>query len=501
MTGRARLNIQLAGGMLMLLALPFLVARLDSVPAAWSGEGAYLQGAKNVALYGKYALLSGGEFRHVDPILTGAGPTVLLPVAAVFRLFGVGLVQARVVSVLYALAAIWLCSNLAARMVGERAAVVATALMVWSPWGSFVLMGRLAVGQMPSLAFMLLGLYLWWGSMDRDPIWRPLGSGVALGLASFSDQRSIVVLGALLLVGAADAAYYRRLGFRRWGIPFLVAVLSLAVWLCCLASVGGLSGWLSNLQTYSLATVFRPSRVLANFNNLARSGYLLWAVPAIAYLGLEMVRKRRDGLRECTLLAVICVWLLWFVLGSIGWVLYAFVPISLSSLLLARLFGDVTDDFRFDVHRLREALGEASISPLLARCSLALIPLFAIGYGVLVDVDAILHEGNKSAQQMADYLDAHVASDALVETGEWEISFLSQKRFHHPPFHVLDALTRRDQLGVAPEGEPYSPEPFRPDYLVDGPWSGWARLYDEYVERDCALETAVGPYTLYACAQ
>ena len=56
-------------------------------------------------------------------------------------------------------------------------------------------------------------------------------------------------------------------------------------------------------------------------------------------------------------------------------------------------------------------------------------------------------------------------------------------------------------LGVAPEGEPYSPEPFRPDYLVDGPWSGWARLYDEYVERDCALETAVGPYTLYACAQ
>jgi 4-amino-4-deoxy-L-arabinose transferase-like glycosyltransferase len=498
MSDRARTQTQLLAGLLMLLALSLLI-RLGSWPPTWSGEGAHLQAAKNLALHGRYALLSGDAFRPYDPMLAGAGPTVLLPAAALLRLFGIGLVQGRLVSVVYALAAIGLCYNLAARMMDARAALVATALMVWSPWGSFLQMGRLAAGQMASLAFVLLGLALLWRSIDRASFWPSLGCGVAFCLAALSEQQSVVVVGALLVVGVADLTSYRRLGLRRWGVPLLVMLLMLAAWLSLLGVAGSLSGWLRNLQTYSLATVFRPGRVLANFNNLAMSGYLLWAVPGIVYLALEMVRKGRDGLRECALLALVCVWLLWFVFASIGWVHLAFVPVSLTALLLGRLFGDLTEGFGFDLQLVQGALRGAKANSLLSRLSLALLPLVAIGYGVLLDVDGLLNEADWSAQEMARYLDERVPSDALVETWEWELSFLGEGRFHLPPFEVTDDVIRQEQFGTEPAGGAYSLEAVRPEYVVEGPWSFDVGLYEDYIEERCALETHVGPYDLYAC--
>jgi hypothetical protein len=168
-------------------------------------------------------------------------------------------------------------------------------------------------------------------------------------------------------------------------------------------------------------------------------------------------------------------------------------------LLIGRLFGDATDDFRFDVRQVRVSLGQTKVSALLARLSLALLPLLAIGYGVLLDVDGLLNEADWSAGQMAQYLNAYVAEDALVETWEWELPFLSERRFHLPPFEAVDGLTRREQLGVAPEGKAYSLEGVRPDYLVSGPWSTWTYVYDEYIEQHCVLETSMGLYDLYAC--
>lgn len=490
---------------LLLFALPFLVVRLDWWPVTWFDEGVFLSGAKNIALYGRYATLSGGEFSQFDPILTGAGPPLLVPVAFLFRLFGVGLVQGRIVSVFYALAAIALSYALSLRVMRARAAIIATALMIWAPWGDFASTGRFAMGEMASLAFILAGVYLWWRSVDGQSIGWSLGCGVAFGLALLVKPQNGLILFALALVGALDWIYYRRLGWRRWTIPLLLVLVCYGGWQAYQAAVLGSSEWFARLQmgdtaSRALATLYRPSLILANFNNLAQTGYLLWAVPALVYFGSEVLYLRREGVRELLLFSLVSIWLLWYVLASVGWVRYAFVPIALSSLLLARLFGDATDDFRFGLGALTKSGGTAGLPSAIVRFSLGLLPLMVIGYGMLVDLDGIVREGSSSAQEMAAYLNSHVEGNALVETWQWEISLLSQRTFHHPPFDVLETAVRQIQLGIPPQGEAYSPEPFEPDYVVDGPFSKWTGLYSEYLRQHCVLRTSIGMYDLYRCS-
>src|SRR5579859_7426191 len=83
----------------------FSVYNLSSFPLTWFDEGSHLHVPKAVIRLGAYADFSSDGFRYFGPTI-GVGPTVLLPVAAAFWAFGIGLLQARLVMVLYLLAAI-----------------------------------------------------------------------------------------------------------------------------------------------------------------------------------------------------------------------------------------------------------------------------------------------------------------------------------------------------------------------------------------------------------
>jgi len=100
---------------------------------------------------------------------------------------------------------------------------------------------------------------------------------------------------------------------------------------------------------------------------------------------------------------------------------------------------------------------------------------------------------------MAAYLDTNLPLGSLVETWEWEITPFGRQDFHLPPFRVAEAVVRRDQLGISPEGMVYSVEPLRPDYLIDGPWSKGAQLYKDYIAQRCTWVVSIGAYDLYAC--
>src|SRR3989344_8592002 len=77
--------------------------RLTESPATWYDEGYLLQTSKNLALYGQQQLqMAPGEF--VSTASVSSGVTIFAPVAFSFKLFGIGLLQARLVMVLYILA-------------------------------------------------------------------------------------------------------------------------------------------------------------------------------------------------------------------------------------------------------------------------------------------------------------------------------------------------------------------------------------------------------------
>src|SRR6476659_9788828 len=111
-------------------AVAFLaIYRLADYPTTWFDEGSHLHVPKTLLRYGVYADYSSDGFRYFGPTL-GVGPTVMLPIAAMFKVLGIGLVQARLVIVLYLFGAIYLFYRLARTLGGAKVAVLALAFLV-----------------------------------------------------------------------------------------------------------------------------------------------------------------------------------------------------------------------------------------------------------------------------------------------------------------------------------------------------------------------------------
>lgn len=59
-------------------------------PVTWFDEGLALQGALNLVNHGQYAMRSVEGFRTLDQPLIANGPGLIVPMAVLFKVFGVG---------------------------------------------------------------------------------------------------------------------------------------------------------------------------------------------------------------------------------------------------------------------------------------------------------------------------------------------------------------------------------------------------------------------------
>jgi len=158
------------------LAFVFVLAftNLVDFPLTWFDEGSHLHVPKTLVRFGVYADYSRDGFRYFGPTI-GVGPTVMLPIAAAFKLFGIGLFQARVIMALYLVGAVIVFYGLARLLGGPRLALVATALLVVTPGLGLVEYGRQVLGEVPGLLFTLAGF-----CYSR---WPGFGSGSKRGTA------------------------------------------------------------------------------------------------------------------------------------------------------------------------------------------------------------------------------------------------------------------------------------------------------------------------------
>jgi hypothetical protein len=93
--GAGRINS--LGQLFLVLAVPVLALyNLGSSPRTWHDEGGAMSIAKTLAREGAYAIRSSEGYQTYGSVQS-VGPTVIVPVAASFRLFGVGPVQGRMV--------------------------------------------------------------------------------------------------------------------------------------------------------------------------------------------------------------------------------------------------------------------------------------------------------------------------------------------------------------------------------------------------------------------
>ncbi len=476
------LALALLAALLGLLNLPY-------APPTWFDEGSHLHVPETLVRYGVYADISSEGFRYFGPTI-GVGPTVMLPVAAAFKLGGVGLTQARLVIVAYMALALVALYILARRLYGWPVAALALLLALASRtlrFDGLVEYGRQVLGEVPGIGFLLLGLLAYSAAILVPARARgfSLLAGLAFGLALVTkNQFVLIVVPSLALLALLDLVYYRA---STWWVrlaPPAIAVTCFGIWTVVMLTFFGPDGFAANLAKTRQAAggaifVFDPQASLRAARYLIQVyGGLL--IPGLVY-GLWRARTRSPwALAHLapTLMAVL--WLAWFLI-SLGWPRYAFPAVVLGALPAALLAHDLFQALRNRRRAVLVWLGAAYLAlvvlaPLALTARVVLSPRYA-------------------AHEMAAYLDRNVPTSAIIETWEPEMGVLTDHNYHYVPTELLDPAVRHVWLGGAPVE--YDGLEARPPYVLLGPFSGYTRIYPpDVLARDYQVLYTAEPYTL-----
>ncbi len=487
-------------GLILFLAL----YNLETYPSVWFDEGIHLQVPKNLVLSGQYAVRENGELRSFDPSVS-TGPPLLLPVALVFRLLGIGLWQARLVTVIYLLLATAAFYGLARHLFGLKVALLALVMVIASPGAEFISLGRQVMGELPALFFFLMGTLLWLRATQRSRRSLLLLVGLAFGLAMITKNIYAVILPvALILLHLLDQWYYRQLDWSYFWLPLIIGGGCLAAWYGYQSVSLGFGTFQGGARVVGASSarsifVFSSQRMLSSLKFvIGPNFYVGWGVPGLLY-GLYLAR-RRDliGLHQAFVGVISAIWLTWYVLASIGWPRYAFPAIVIVAISSARLLFDLLGWLQWLLRsRISGEWGKylslltRGIYVILTGALLVVVPIYK-------ETLAMLSGDDRSPQLLAAYLDARVPQHELIESWEWEIDFFTNHRYHHPPMSALDAMVRHEFLD-----EPYSTDAYdvlasHPEYLIVGKFAKWTGIYPaQFLDEKCTLIVSIGEYDLY----
>lgn len=198
-----------------------------SVGVVWHDEGPWTHNARNRALFGVW------RTDDWNPVFVAPVFTALEYVA--FETFGVGLWQARSVSVAAGLAAVaFLAAGLGA-IGGRRVALFGATLLATNYF--FVMWNRAALMESTMTAFIVAG-WAAYAMAERRPAWG-LVAGVAAALAWFTKAAAAFFVGAILLDVAVTllVAWSPAIG-ARLGMPRPTPAVTRAAWL----TIAGLAG-------------------------------------------------------------------------------------------------------------------------------------------------------------------------------------------------------------------------------------------------------------------
>jgi hypothetical protein len=481
----------------------FVFHNLTRFPAPWFDEGSHLHVPKTLVKYGVYADISSEGFRYYGPTI-GVGPTVMLPIAATFKAFGIGLFQARLVMALYLLAAMYTFYRLSEHVAGKSVAWIALALMLSSRSVLFLEYGRQLLGEVPGFFFLVLALYMWFSKWNENDNKRLALIGLFFGLAMITKYQYLLFLApTLILSWGLDIFYYKTSTHRNFLIPGIIAAGSFGIWQVLTLQYLGPATASENFKLLQASAEgaafnFNLSQLASNLGALSsRAVYLEALLPALLYGFFVSVPRTRDGQKFSVLFLLIALNLVWFIVASIGWIRYAFLGLTLSSIFIARLFSDITDGFKFDwssgyFRSLFEVKPAARFALTLWLIAIIMIPMAKN----VVDIAA---PGPNNAKFMADYLNENVPQSAVIETWDPEMGFLTDHNYHYPQNALLALAVDQVYYGGEPVQDHYDfVQTEKPEYILLGEFSKWTVIYSpDYVQENYELLQTFGEYDLY----
>lgn len=507
---QGQISLKQVGWAVLAAAILFLALfNLRNYPATWFDEGSHLHVPKTLVQHGVYADISSEGFRYFGPT-QGVGPTVLLPIAAMFKIAGIGLVQARLIMGLYLLATIFVFYKLGEVLRGRNLALIATILFVTSRTIGTLEYGRQVLGEVPGFLFMALACWLWFSAWDNATVKRLIVVGLMFGLSTITKQQYLLVLAPTLgLAWLSNWFYYRQKSQLHFLIPGIITAASYAIWQVILVVFLVPGSPSENLRLLSEAAggaafVFDPGIMAEAVRQLTSLNLFLgFLIPVLLYSFFLVLPRNKEGQQWGVLYILVVANLAWYVV-SIGWIRYAFAGLAISSLFVARFFLDVTDNLHLVAEGRRLWAGiwgkeQAELPKLALRVTLGLWLVGMVLLPLAQNVKNIALTRTNAAADMAAYLTENVPADAIIETWEPEMGFLADQPFHYPPSGTLNLSVQQKFMNGPLVAEQYNfREHVDAEYVLVGNFATWIELYTPTkLEPEYEQEAQFGPYILY----
>jgi 4-amino-4-deoxy-L-arabinose transferase-like glycosyltransferase len=482
---------------------------LDLNPRPWQDEGSAAGIAKSLAQDGVYANKNSDGYQSFGGVQS-VGPTVILPIALAYRLWGVGLVQGRLVMALYAVITLIVFYFCAQTLFNRRVAILAVILVLGAQSVGYFIFGRPVLGEVPALGFFLAGWLVWSQALRRQKVWLVPLAGLLFGLAMITKSYYLIMVsGTIGLLVILDIFFYRQ---RRFGYLLLLGVTAVACY--------GL--WLGWQRIYFGADVFAENMDKLRQMASASSGlnskwigdaiklligpganyyYFFWGFLSLLYIIPQGLRRTRESFLLAFVWLFTVLWLAYFVFWILPIPRYLLPASALTAIFVAKLVYDLAKGFAATSRSLWSALRQYVVNrtdlPLTALVSLgALVGLtsFAllVGYEFqrTVRTDVLDKVGVQSEivlsppqlgvpRQIAEFLNQNIDRAQVVETWERELGILTDNNYHFPDQTMLakidNALHRGGDQNYSLGADYFNA--VRPSYVVVG-WFG--RLYKVY---------------------
>jgi 4-amino-4-deoxy-L-arabinose transferase-like glycosyltransferase len=488
--------------LIMVVVTTLAIVNLPYSPRIWYDEGSHLHVPKTLVQDGVYADKSAEGYRFHGPTV-GVGPTIMLPIAGVFELFGIGLVQGRAVIVIYMLIAFGTFYLLTRKYQGRTVAVLALLFLLASrtfTYEGMIEYGRQVLGEVPGLAFLLLGLFAWLSALERlqqnrklqanskSSFWLSFLAGLGIGLALLTKNQFVLIVPlAMAIVTLLDLVYYRVTDWYLRIVPLLVACLCFGILTFLQYQFLGAGTFMKTIEETRKAA--GGAIFVFDIRATLRAGYYLlrpdlYGGLLIVSVGYTLWRARQrtaQGLAEALFGIMTSLWLIWFVGASLGWPRYAFPAVALGAISVARLVVDI-----WNWLNVRQGWLQFSFAAYI---------LLALAIPISLTTRSVL-QPDDSAQRFAAYINTHVPEQALVATWEQELGFLTDHRYQYPPQSLLAEAVRRQWFGG--EAIQYDWLSMQPEYVALGPFGEYTQVYDSAtLDQSYVRIEQIGHYQLY----
>ncbi len=510
---------------LVFSAVFLLFYNLQLNPRPWHDEGAALTLAKTLAQDGVYAVKSSEGYQTFGPVQS-VGPTVIFPIAGVFKIFGAGLIQGRWVTSSFALITLLVFFLSGLRLFGWTTAFISILILLGSPAASFLLYGRQVLGDIPALGFFLAGWLAWAEGLRLNKLWLYFLSGILLGAAMVTKSQYLLIGSATIgLLAILDLIYFKQKNYTKLLLVGAIAVTCIAAWYGWQYFNFGPDTFAENAeklrQLASTTTGFYLPSTITALRGILGAGtghyYLFWGFLSLFYIVVQSLSPKPESLSRAFLILFSILWLLYYTIWIVPWPPYLVAPSIIIALFVGKLFTDLLNgvlsgwpELWSDLLKLPANPPGLSAKSLTVLGTLVALVSFSLytGYQVynLVQADVIDRVGVeenifRSARQfqapgaVAEYLNRVAGNEVVIETWERELGILTDLDYHYPDQSLLTKTHAASYRG-GPLDYQLGSQYFlnvNPDYLVEGWWARTFQIYDpEFLAEDATLIARIG---------